>query len=217
MSRAKVLPRETATNETINNHARRQAEADPEIARQARQNRHRSADGDIHVVDRAVAKSRTQEAAATNEVARPPVRRWQKASTLASLPPPPGYYLEWVRRDNLQRGDNANLVSHLEEGWEFARKSDFPGKFVPTVSLSDQGEVIGNASMIVMKLPIELKHQRDEHYRTQRRRATEAVGMADPAPEGVSHPAMPIVEDVNQTRNVHKQAKARRAPVRMAD
>jgi hypothetical protein len=71
--------------------------------------------------------------------------------------------------------------------------------------------------MIVMKLPIELKHQRDEYYRTQRRRATEAVGMADPAPEGVSHPAMPIVEDVNQTRNVHKQAKARRAPVRMAD
>jgi hypothetical protein len=68
-----------------------------------------------------------------------------------------------------------------------------------------------------MKLPLELKQQRDEHYRTQRNRATAAVGMPDPSPEGVSHPDMPIVEDVNKVRAVHRQAKARRASVRLAE
>jgi hypothetical protein len=209
--------RAAATFETINEHARRETEAAPELARQARQARHKAADGGIHAVNRSVAKSRTQEAAEVTEVARPPVRRWMKASSLPSFPAPPGFYLEWVRRDNSQRGDSANLVEHLTEGWEFARKSDFPGRHVPTQNLSDHGEVIGNASSILMKLPLELKHQRDEYYRTQRNRATAAVGMPDPSPEGVSHPDMPIVEDVNKVRAVHRQAKARRAPVRLAE
>jgi hypothetical protein len=217
MSRAKVLPREPATNATINEHARRTAEAQPELARQARQARHKAADGGIHKVKNTVAISRVQEAAEVAEVALPPVRRWMKASSLPSFPAPPGYYLEWVRRDNSQRGDCQNLVAHLQEGWEFARKSDFPGKHVPTQISSDYGELIGNASSVLMKLPLELKVQRDEYYRNQRNRATMAVGMPDPSPEGVSHPDMPIVEDVNKVRNVHRNSKARRAPVRLAD
>lgn len=217
MSRSKVLPREKANLDTINEHARRSVEAEPELARQARQARHKASDGGVHAVDRAVAKSRVQEAAEATEVVRPPVRRWQKASSLPSYPPPPGYYLEWVRRDNSQRGDSANLIEHLTEGWEFARKSDFPGRHVQTQNLSDHGEVICNASSVLMKLPLELKLQRDQYYRNQRDKATKAVGMPDPAPEGVSHPDMPIVEDLNRVRNVHRQSKARKAPVRMAD
>jgi hypothetical protein len=211
---AKRLP---VSNATINEHAARTEAVAPELARQARQARHKPSDGGIHMVDRDVAKSRTAEADEATEVARPPVRRWMKASSLPSFPAPPGFYLEWVRRDNSQRGDSANLVEHLTEGCDFARKSDFPGRHVSTQTLPDHGQCIGNASSVLMKLPLELKQQRDEFYRTQRNRATAAVGMPDPSPEGVSHPDMPIVEDVNKTRAVHRQAKARRAPVRLAE
>jgi hypothetical protein len=205
------------TSATINETARVAAERAPEFARQARNRSSKKADGGIHTVKRAVGKSRAQEAAETTEVAMPPRKRWVRASALASLPPPPGYHLEWVRRDNRNRGDSENLVAHLSEGWEFARKSDFPGKYVPTQKVADHGELIGNDSSILMKLPLELKQQRDQYYRERRDRSTKAVGMPDPSPEGVSHPDMPIVEDVNKARTVHRQSKARRAPVRVAD
>jgi hypothetical protein len=197
---------------TINETARVAGERAPEFARQARQNRSKTADGGIHAVRRTVAKSRVQEAASVHEVAKPPAKRWMRASALPSFPPPPGYHLEWVRRDNRNRGDSENLVAHLQEGWDFARKSDFPGKHVPTHKSPDHGELIGNDSSILMKLPLELKQQRDEYYRTRRDKATKAVGELNPAPDGVSHPDMPIVEDRNRVRTQHIRARARRAP-----
>lgn len=202
-----------AVNETA---ARAKANA-PEFAKQARNRSHKSSDGGVHAVKRTVGKSRVQEAAQATEVAKPPVKRWMRASALPSFPPPPGFYLEWVRRDNRNRGDAENLVAHLQEGWEFARKSDFPGKHVPTQKSSDHGELIGNDSSVLMKLPLELKQQRDEYYRDRRDRSTRAVGQPDPAPEGVSHQAMPIVEDENKVRTKMQRAVGRRAPVRVAD
>jgi hypothetical protein len=202
---------------TINETARVAAERAPEFARQARNRNAKSSDGGIHAVKRTVGRSRVQEAAASTHVAKPPEKRWMRASALPSFPPPPGYYLEWVRRDNRNRGDSENLVAHLSEGWEFAVKRDFPGKHVPTQSISGHGECIGNDSSILMKLPLELKQQRDQYYRERRDRSTAAVGRPDPAPEGVSHHAMPIVEDENKVRTNMRGSKARRAPVRVAD
>jgi hypothetical protein len=214
---SRVLPKAAAGSVDINEHAARERANAPEFARAARQNRSKGADGDIHKVNRTVAKSRAQEASQATEVSRPPERRWQRASALPAIPAPPGFYLEWVRRDNSVRGDCENLVAHLTEGWEFARKADFPGRFLPTQRVSDYGELIGNASSVLMKLPLAMKHQRDAYYRNQRDRATKAVGMPDPSPEGVSHPDMPIVEDTNRVRVKMQAARARRAPVRVAD
>ena len=205
------------SSSTINETARLATERAPEFARQARNRSRKSSDGGIHAVKRSVGKSRVQEAAASKEVAKPPEKRWMRASALPSFPPPPGYYLEWVRRDNRNRGDSENLVAHLSEGWEFAVKRDFPGKHVPTQSISGHGECIGNDSSILMKLPLELKQQRDQYYRERRDRSTKAVGEKNPAPEGVSHESMPIVEDENKVRTNMRGTKARRAQVRVAD
>jgi hypothetical protein len=209
--------RAAVSSEQINHDAAIDRARAPEFARQARQKRHKGADGDLHRVKRTVAKSRVQEAAAVTDVERGPAKRWMKASALPALPAPPGFYLEWVRRDNQHRGDCENLVAHLTEGWEFARKSDFPGRHLPTQRLSDYGELIGNASSVLMKLPLAMKQERDQYYRNQRNRATKAVNEPDPAPMGVSHPDMPIVEDENKVRVKMHQARARRAPVRVAD
>ena len=212
----RVLPRKEASFATVNEHARREAEAEPEIARQVRQARGKAADGGVHKVKRPGPHSRVQEAAAAHDVEHVAPRRWMRASALPAFKAPPGYYLEWVRRDNSQRGDCQNLIAHLQEGWEIARKSHFPGKHVPTQRLSDYGDCIGNASSILMLLPLELKHQRDEYYRNQRNRATQAVGQRNPAPEGVSHPAMPIVEDENKVRTAMRSQRARRPEIRDA-
>lgn len=205
------------SSESINETARIARERAPEFAKQARTNRAKKADGGIHAVKREVGKSRVQEAAAATDVALPPARRWMRAAALPAFPPPPGFHLEWVRRDNRNRGDSENLVAHLSEGWEFARKGDFPGKHVPTQAVSNYGELIGNDSSVLMKLPLELKQQRDQYYRERRNQSTRAVGQPDPAPEGVSHPDMPIVEDKNRVRTRMHAMKGRRSPVRVAD
>lgn len=206
-----------ARSATINQEAAVAESRAPEFARQARNRSHKKADGGIHAVKRSVAKSRVQEAATVTEVARPPAKRWMRASALPNFPAPPGFHLEWVRRDNRNRGDSENLVAHLSEGWDFARKTDFPGKYLPTQRVSDYGEVIGNDSSVLMKLPLELKRQRDEYYRSRRDKTTRSVGEKDPAPEGVSHPSMPIVEDENKARTQLRNARARRPVARVAD
>jgi hypothetical protein len=205
------------SSETINETARVAKERAPEFASAARRRAHKKADGGIHTVKHVAHKSHVEEAIQGTEVARGPIKRWVRASALATLPPPPGFHIEWVRRDNRNRGDLENLVAHLSEGWEFCRKSDFPAKYVPTQRLSDYGECIGNDSSLLMKLPLELKQQRDEYYRNNRNRSTKAVGMPDPAPEGVSHPDMPIVEDKNRVRVRMRPMKGRRVPTRVAD
>src|SRR5271163_488098 len=165
------------SSETINETARVAAERAPEFARQARNRTHKPADGGIHAVKRTVGKSRMQEAAATTNVVTPPAKRWMRASALPAFPPPPGCHHEWVRRDNRNRGDSENLVAHLSEGWDFCRRSDYPGRHVPIIaSLSNYGELIGNDSSILMKSPLELKQERDEYYRNRRDKATRAVG-----------------------------------------
>lgn len=188
----------------------RQRAAQPELARAVRERRSRKADGDVHSVDRRVARSRNQEAAAVPSVDRGPVRRWRRADALAALPAPEGYHIEYVRRDNTSRGDEANLIAHIQEGWEFARKSDFPEHTLPTQRLSDHGEVIGNASVILMKLPLELKAQRDAFYNGKRDAITRAINRRNPGLDEANR-KMPLVEDVNEYSHEFERTRVRRA------
>ena len=187
----------------------RREQAKPELAKQARQRRTQPAGGDLKAVRHVVHQSRTQEAAERTQAARPPARRWQRAYGLPGMPSIPGYHQEWVRRDNRNRGDHENMIAHLQEGWEFARKADFPGHVLPTQRLSDHGDVIGNDSSILMKIPDELLAQRNEFYNSRRDRATKEINK--PRPNSITHPAMPIVEDVNkETSGIYRD----RVPVR---
>lgn len=185
--------------------AKREA-ARPELAKQVRQRARHKADGGIHAVKRTIAKSRVQEAATVTEVDRGPEKRWAPSSALPAMPPLEGFHVEWVRRDNRNRGDHANIIAHLEEHWEFAKKTDWPGKFLPTQRLTDYGEVIGNDSSILMKIPNRLYAQRAAHYNTKRDKTTRQINKPDPGlglGGGAQHELMPIVEDkilVTQTR-----------------
>lgn len=191
--------------------AKREA-ARPELAKQVRNRSRKKATEGIHDVDRAVSQSRKSEAAAVTEVDRGPEKRWAKSSSLPAMPPLAGFHVEYVRRDNRNRGDHANLVEHLQEQWEFARRTDWPGMFLPTQKLSDYGECIGNDSSILMKIPDRLYAQRNAHYNLARDKTTKAINSPDPNLNGVSHEAMPIVEDVIKVTQSATKMRGRRPP-----
>lgn len=208
----------TLTNEEIHENEARRQRAAPELARHARQRRNqKEASGVSNKVNRTRGKSVRQAAAAAHEVDRGPVKRWRRANALAQVPTLAGYHIEWVRKDNQFKGDNANLLAHLEEYWEPCRREDFPGRILPTQALAEFGAVIGNASNILMKIPDELKAQRDRHYNNIRDNATAAISKPNPAPDGVSHQSMPIVEDVVRHTQTAQRSRARRPQVRPAD
>lgn len=189
---------ETSEKELLEQAMRRQ-QAKPAIAKERQQRRNQPAGGALKSVRGQVHVTNTVQAAERKEAQRPPERRWQRAYALPSVVNPPGYSCEWVRRDNRNRGDHENLIAHLSEGWEFARKEDFPGQVLPTRSLSDYGSVLGNDSSILMKIPDAVLAQRNHFYNSRRDRATREINNPTNAgASNITHPAMPIVEDVNK-------------------
>lgn len=171
----------------------------PELARQARQNRSKAADGGVHAVSHTVHSTRAQEVEDGKDVVKPPKKRWQRATALAGIAPPPGFRVKWARIDGQHRGDQSNLIRHLQEGWEFAKPSDFAKKALPTHRLTNHGEVIGNVDTVLLKMEEELVEQRNAFYNSRRDVATQAINQESGLSEAL-HPAMPLVEDINRSR-----------------
>jgi hypothetical protein len=160
----------------------------------------RTADGGVHAIEHTVHRSRKQEAAAAKHVAKPPRRRWQRASTLPAMPEIPGYHVEYVRRDNRNRGDHANLLAHIRSGWEVCTLRDFEDDNLPTVQIAKHGEVIGNDDTILMKIHEETWAEREHEYNSARDLATKAINAKTPKLD-VQHKDFPFYKD--DMKNVH--------------
>lgn len=186
--------------------AKRKSRAPARAKQQAERVGDRKADGGVHAITHTVHQSRKQEVAASKVVAKPPRRRWQRASTLPAMPELPGYHVEYVRRDNRNRGDFANLRAHLRSGWEICRVSDFAQENLPTIEISSHGEVIGNDDTILMKIDLELWADRTHEYDSARDLATKAINQKIPRLD-VQHPDMPFYKD--DMKNVHKRTNER--------
>lgn len=175
------------------------------LAKQARERRNQQADGGVHAVDRSTKPNRKTEAAENSTVVRPPVRRWKKASHLPQMPELPGYRQKYVRVDGKERGDHRGVFKHLQEQWEFVRKSDFPKHALPTIALGQHGEVVGNGELVLMKLHEELHAQRAAVYNAKRDRALASIE-ADLASQ--SDPRMPIKQK-RKSQIEHRRMKDR--------
>jgi hypothetical protein len=167
------------------------------LARQNQERRTRVTGDEIHDVERPAAQSRRVEAADSRTVVTPPTRRWKRASTIPHMPDLPGYSLKWVRVDGRERGDERGVIKHLQEQWEFARKSEFPKYALQTKALGHHGEVIWNGDMVLMKLHEDLLAQRNAVYARKRDRATAATESA--IREQITNPNMPLV--LNERRS----------------
>lgn len=197
----------------IKEQAVNRAQKKPEIAKQRAQRRAKGNEG-TQSVERGHGPSLRQEVSGVQVVDRGPAKRWQRAYALPSFEDPEGYSYCWISRHKRRHGDDANLLAMIREGWEFVKPSELPTEDVPTESftgrLSKHGEVVGDETTILMKLPDELKRQRDAFYNRKRDEATKAVTKRRPGLAEATN-AMPLVEDRNDVSHDFVRMRGRRA------
>jgi hypothetical protein len=197
-------------------HIAREAKK-PAIARQRSERRAKGAT-DVHQVDRGHGASVSQQAKSAHRVVTVDTgaqRSWRRAYSLPSFPDPPGYVYCWIARHRRRHGDDVNLLASIREGWQFVKPEELDEEDIPTETftgrLGKHGEVVGDETTILMKLPEAFKAQRDAYYNKKRDSATRAVTRKNPGLE-VQSPAMPLVEDRNEVSSELVKMRARRAP-----
>lgn len=191
----------------------------PALAKQRGGNRAKGNDG-IHAVDYDAGTRRPQDASSVHVVDRGPKTTWQRAYSLPSFPDPPGYSFCWIARHRRRHGDDVNLLASIREGWQFVKPDELEEEDVPTESftgrLAKHGEVIGDETTILMKMPDAMKAQRDAYYNRRRDAATREVRKSKPG-IAEANPKMPLVEDRNEISDENVTMRARRAAKPDAD
>jgi hypothetical protein len=184
------------------------------IAKQRQGNRAKGNDG-LHDVDRGHGPSLGQQAAGVHIVDRGPKQNWQRAYALPSFPDPPGYSYCWIARHRRRHGDDVNLLASIREGWQFVKPDELEEEDIPTETfvgrLGKHGEVVGDETTILMKMPDAMKAQRDAYYNRRRDAATREVRRAKPG-IAEANSKMPLVEDRNEISEDNVTMRARRAP-----
>lgn len=198
----------------IKQQAHERAAKAPIIAKQRAQKRAKT--NQHHGVDRTQGRAH----AAPVAVDRDDQRNWRRAYSLPSFPDPPGYVLCWIARHRRRHGDDANLLASLREGWRFVKPEEIDEEDLPTESftgrLAKHGEVIGDETTILMKLPEHMKAQRDAYYNRTRDSATKAVTRRKPGLAEAT-PQMPLVEDRNEVSVDFARMRARRPAKKTAE
>lgn len=202
----------------LRDQARAKAAKAPAIAKQRKEKR--AGAKDVHAVDRGHGPSLHQQAASAHVVDLGPERNWRRAYSLPSFPDPPGYTYCYIARHRRRHGDDANLLASIREGWQFVKPEELDEEDVPTESftgrLSKHGDVVGDETTILMKMPDRMKAQRDAYYNSRRDLATKQVQKRKPG-LAEANSKMPLVEDVNESEVARPQMRARRAPAADAD
>lgn len=191
----------------------------PALAKQRATSRAKGHDS-IHQVDRSAGAGRAQDAGSVHIVDRGPKKNWQRAYALPSFPDPSGYTYCWIARHKRRYGDDAGLLASCREGWEFVKVGELEEEDVPTETftgrLAKHGEVVGDETTILMKMPDALKAQRDAYWNRRRDAATREVRKARPG-LAEANSTMPLVEDRNEISEESVQMRARRAPKQDSD
>lgn len=198
--------------------AKRKAAA-PAIAKQRATNRAKGNAG-THDVERGHGAQGARAESTLHVVDRGPKTNWQRAYSLPSFPDPPGFSLCWIARHKRRHGDDAGLLASLREGWQFVTPNELDEQDVPTESftgrLAKYGEVVGDETTILMKMPDAMKAQRDAYFNRRRDAATREVRSKHPG-LAEANPKMPLVEDRNEISDENVQMRARRAPRQDSD
>jgi hypothetical protein len=188
------------------------------IAKQRAQGR---AKGDTtHAVDRGIGATGTRAESLVHVVDRGPKDTWQRAYALPSFPDPPGFTYCWIARHRRRHGDDVGLLASMREGWQFVPPDELDEQDIPTETftgrLAKHGEVVGDETTILMKMPDHMKAQRDAYYNRRRDIATRAVRKQKPG-IAEANSKMPLVIDQNDISEENVQMRARRAPRPEAD
>ena len=185
------------------------------VAKQRAGKRGKASIKEVHAVDRRIGGTSRREASKVHLVDHGIEKNWRPAYSLPSFPDPPGFSLCWIARHSRRHGDEANLLASLRQGWIPVKPDELEDQDLPVESftgrLAKYGEVIGDETTILMKLPDRMKAQRDAHYNGKRDKATRAVTRRKPGlAEATTQ--MPLVEDRNEVSTDFARMRARRPP-----
>lgn len=96
---------------------------------------------------------------------------WRPPETLETPPAPAGWHYTWVRTSVAGIDDADNIRKMLNQGWRPVPASEAPkGYFPPTISderFAGGIAVIGVRDMILCKIPMKMKRQRDAYYQKE--------------------------------------------------
>ena len=111
-------------------------------------------------------------------------------------------------------------MASLREGWTPVHPEEIDEQDLPTETftgrLAKHGEVVGDETTILCKMPDYMKAQRDAHYNRKRDAATRQVRKPKPG-IAEANSKMPLVEDRNEVSEENVTMRGRRAPQREAD
>ncbi len=184
------------------------------IAKQRAGSRAKGNDG-THAVERGHGALGDRAASNVHIVDRGPKTTWQRAYALPSFPDPPGCCLCWIARHRRRHGDDVNLLASVREGWQFVKPDELEEQDIPTETftgrLAKHGEVVGDETTILMKMPNAMKAQRDAYYNRRRDAATREVRKRKPG-IAEANSKMPLVVDQNDISEETVAMRGRRAP-----
>lgn len=118
---------------------------------------------------------------------------WSPPSNLPEPNPEEGYRFKWVRRSVVGATDPTNVSKKMREGWEPVSRGEHP-----ELALHAEGEtdeiVVGG--LVLCKMPERMAEQRNDHYRQQAQRQSEAV---DSRYQNESDSRMPVLPTERKT------------------
>lgn len=103
------------------------------------------------------------------------ITEWRRHSDLDAPPPRPGYVNRFIRIRLGTVRDSARLRAALREGWRPVKASSVPGNSLPTIHLSQFGDVIGVEDLILCEMPVRLHEQRKAEYGKKLNRQNSAI------------------------------------------
>ena len=101
---------------------------------------------------------------------------WRPVRKLETPPAPEGYEYRWIRESMLGQEDRSNVSKRLREGWELVRGTDLPTEFVlPTMEEGRHAGIVYNDGLLLAKIPVETKNERNAYYEGQTAKKREAL------------------------------------------
>lgn len=104
---------------------------------------------------------------------------WQPQAGLTTPPPPAGWWYTWVRTHIGEEPDGRNYVNMYRQGYRPVLSSELEDFYVPSTSLNVQHAegkpVVAVKDMVLMKIPLRMKLQRDKYYADMARKQVREV------------------------------------------
>ena len=117
-------------------------------------------------------KSRESESHA-KETRRQP---WRPVRKLETPDAPEGYEYRWIRESMMGQEDRANVSRRIREGWELVKGTDLPQEFnLPTHDSGRHAGYIYSEGLLLAKIPVETRNERNAYYEDQTALKKEAL------------------------------------------